>query len=111
MNPKSRWRLFTAGLLALALVAASCGDDSDDAAPAAPEPTAAAPVEEPAEEPMDDHDDDHADHDHEDDDDHADHDHEDDDDHADHDDDHATRPWTIPKGQWPTSRWSRSRSD
>ena len=95
MNPTSRWRLFTAGLLALALVAASCGDDDDDAAPAAPEPTAAAPAEEPSDEPMDDHDDhedhddDHADHDHEDDDDHADHDHEDDDDHADHDDDHA----------------------
>ena len=52
MSPKSRWRLFTAGLLALALVAASCGDDDDDAAPAAPEPTAAAPAEEPAEEPM-----------------------------------------------------------
>ena len=49
MSPKSRWRLFTAGLLALALVAASCGDDDDDdAAPAAPEPTAAAPAEEPA---------------------------------------------------------------
>ena len=81
MSPKSRLRFFTAGLLALALVAASCGDDDDDAAPAAPEPTAAAPAEAPAEEPMDD-DDDHAD---DDDDDHADH----DDDHADHDDDHA----------------------
>ena len=35
------WRLGFGIMLALALLAASCGDDGDDAEPAAPEPTAA----------------------------------------------------------------------
>ncbi len=58
MSPKFRWGLFTAGLLTLTLVAASCGDDDDDdAAPAASAPAETEPAEAPAQAPMDDPDD------------------------------------------------------
>ena len=57
MTLKPRWRMLTAGLLALALVAAACGDDDDDSTPLVPlepaEPAAETPSE-PADEPMDD---------------------------------------------------------
>ena len=46
-----RLTVILVSLLSVALIAAGCGDDDDDA-PAAPAEPAAQPAEEPAEEPM-----------------------------------------------------------